>query len=206
MTTVQKVKKVKKGKEEKKSELVDELVEELVEELKEELKEELVEELKEELKEGELTMKETFDRMILEHNNAIKRNKEAIVVLRGVYKKYTLDVKNARKRKKSEGPPKMNGISKPLVLRDELYDFLSVYGVKKGDEVPRTKVVAYVFRYIKENGLVNQEKKTEFFPDARLKKLLGPARDNVDENDESKGKFYSQMRMQKYFNQYYQKA
>jgi chromatin remodeling complex protein RSC6 len=151
------------------------------------------------------TMKEKFEKLISSHQENIKRSKESIVLLKESYKQYTYELKHSRRRKRVEGPQKMNGFSKPTELREELYDFLSVCGVSKGELVPRTRVTSLVHNYIKEKELGNKEKKIEFFPDKRLAKLLGPARDFVDKSDESLGKFYNKMRLQQYLSQYYPK-
>jgi chromatin remodeling complex protein RSC6 len=152
-----------------------------------------------------LTMKERFDRLILANQEDIKRKKEEIVLLKDGYKQYVYELKQSKKRKRSSGEQKMNGFSKPLVLVEELYDFLSVCGVERGEEVPRTRVTSCIHTYIKEKELGNKERKIEFFPDERLGKLLGPARDLVDETDPSKGVFYNKMRLQQYLSQYYPK-
>jgi hypothetical protein len=208
-TTVVKTKKTKKRVQSETANVSSELLSEKVSEtpketLKETLKEKVEEKVEETLEKKE-TMKERFEKLILEHQDNIKRSKETIVLLKETYKQYTYELKHSRRRKRALGPQKMNGFSKPTVLRDELYDFLSVCGVSKGEEIPRTRVTSLVHNYIKEKELGNKEKKIEFFPDERLAKLLGPARDFVDTSDESLGKFYNKMRLQQYLSQYYPK-
>lgn len=151
------------------------------------------------------SLKEKFDRLIEARQAEIRRNKEEILLLKGAYKQYTAELKQSKRRRKVEGPPKMNGFSKPTELHAKLYDFLSVCGVNKGDLVPRTKVTSCLHQYIKDNNLGNTENKKEFNPDVKLKKLLGPPLDRVDLEDESKGFFYSKMGLQKYISQYYPK-
>jgi chromatin remodeling complex protein RSC6 len=155
--------------------------------------------------EPEESMKEKFERLIEYRQLEIRRHKEEILYIKSAYKQYTAELKKTKRRRKVEGPPKMNGFSKPTELHSELYEFLKVCGIKKGELVPRTKVTSCIHKYIKDNSLGHKENKKEFVPDKRLKKLLGAPLDRVDPEDESKGFFYSKMGLQKYINQYYPK-
>lgn len=82
--------------------------------------------------EPEESMKEKFERLIEYRQLEIRRHKEEILYIKSAYKQYTAELKKTKRRRKVEGPPKMNGFSKPTELHSELYEFLKVCGIKKG--------------------------------------------------------------------------
>lgn len=157
-----------------------------------------------------LTIKERFESLIERKKADRQRLQDEIQELRQLCKDHILEVKTAskKKQKKRENaePRQPSGFAKPQKLDSRLYDFLEDLGVKRGEEVARTRVTTLIHDYIKQNNLKNPEFKQEFFPDNKLKKLLGEPLQWKDAKDHTKGKMYGTMGVQVYMKPYFPKA
>ena len=146
----------------------------------------------------EVSVKDQLDALIALRNEDIRRLREEINGLKRLCKQYTTERKNATKRRKRpvdpNAPKRQSGFAKPSIVSDAMYKFL---GVEKGSLISRTDVTKKIFSYISDNNLKNPEAKREFFPDKKLKALLGEPLQFRD-NDETKGKMYSTMGVQTY--------
>jgi chromatin remodeling complex protein RSC6 len=102
--------------------------------------------------------------------------KQEVLDLKALIKAYDTEVKETNKKKKVKRPVNVNrvpsGIAKPTLVSNEMYTFLSPYGVKKNELVPKTTAFKYITTYIKEKNLQNPLCKTEFIPDKTLDKLF----------------------------------
>lgn len=94
--------------------------------------------------------------------------------------------KKEKKEANASGKPKtLNGFAKPVLVSDDLYNFLAQFGVEKGTLVSRTDVVQFFTRYIKgenpqKTSLQDQNFKREFVPDSTLQALLTESTDLRD--------------------------
>lgn len=136
----------------------------------------------------------------------INQLKSEVVELKALLKLHETEVKVALKtkkaRRKTDTPRKPSGFSAPSVVSDEMYAFLSKFGVDKTQPIARTEVTKYIHRYIKENNLQNAEHKREINPDKTLQTLLGaPQEDSVSGN----GKCYNFLRLQSYMSKHFPK-
>lgn len=66
-------------------------------------------------------------------------------------------------------PRAMSGFSKPLLVSDEIMEFL---GKPIGTPVLRAEIATAIAVYAKANGLISPENKRKFFPDAKMRALL----------------------------------
>lgn len=143
------------------------------------------------------SMKSRFEKMIKSKQELITQLKQEIGELRKMQRDHELALKDASKRSKKKrvrddtNPRKPSGFASPVVVSDELYDFLGQYGVKKGDPIARTDVTRYISTYIKEHNLQNPEARREILPDATLQKLFGPATEHRDPNDPTSPKVFT---------------
>ncbi len=138
---------------------------------------------------------ERFDKMIELKQTLINTIKEEIQELKHLKKEHELLMKKKNKKKRVVDPNNPTGFAKPLELSDEMYSFLSQYGVTKGQLVSRTDVSKYIYQYIKENDLQNKDNKKEFVPDTKLEGILG-------KND---GEVYNYLGVQKYTSKHFKK-
>lgn len=90
------------------------------------------------------------------------------------FKKLASSFIDFSKKKLEKKPRKPSGFQLPVLISDELCDFLSI---ERGSMLPRTHVTKYIIKYISENNLINPEKKTQIMPNEQLLQLLG---NNVD--------------------------
>lgn len=74
-----------------------------------------------------------------------------------------------KQRDPNAPPPKPSGITMPLAVSAEILKF---FGKPEGSLLSRTEVSGLIFEYVKANGLVDADKKSEWHPDAPLRKLL----------------------------------
>ena len=162
--------------------------------------------------EPELPMKQRFDKLIKAKQDLLLELKKEIQELRKMQKDHEHLLKDALKKKKKvrrEGdntkPKKVSGFATPIVVSDELYEFLEEYNVKKTDLVARTDVTRYITRYIKEKDLQNPERRREILPDAKLLKLLGPALTQRDPSDPDSPLVYSYLKLQIYLSKHFPK-
>lgn len=78
--------------------------------------------------------------------------------------------KYIKKETKPKKPRKKSGFALPVVISDDLCEFMNL---ERGSKVARTQVTQYLSTYIKDNNLINPENKKIIIPDAKLTKLLG---------------------------------
>lgn len=91
-------------------------------------------------------------------------------------------------------PPKPSGFLKPVSLSKELEEFL---GLETGTKMARTEVTKRIADYIREHDLKNLENPRQFYPDEKLKELLGdPVYPIVKDNPDELG--YTYFNLQKY--------
>lgn len=86
------------------------------------------------------------------------------------FKKFASSFIDFSIKKLEKKPRKPSGFQLPVLISDELCNFLSV---EKGSMISRTEVTKYIIKYISDNKLINPEKKTQIIPDEKLTQLLG---------------------------------
>jgi chromatin remodeling complex protein RSC6 len=164
-----------------------------------------------EVVEGE-TMRQRFDKLIKSKLDLMAELKREVQELRKMQRDHEHALKDASKKSKKKksqrdesNPRKPSGFASPVVVSDELYGFLSQFGVKSGDPIARTDVTKYITTYIKEKDLQNPEYRREIIPDATLKKLFGEPLERKNPEDESSPLVYTYLRLQKYLSPHFPK-
>jgi hypothetical protein len=154
-------------------------------------------------------LRDQFEELIRTRNEDIRRLRDEIAGLKRMSKQYVVERKNATKRRKRpvdpNAPKRLSGFAKPSLVSDACYKFLAPMGVEKGSLISRTAVTKHIHEYINKNNLKNPESGREFFPDKKLKALLGEPVQFKDKEDESKGKMYATMGVQTYIKSHFQK-
>ena len=158
------------------------------------------------------SMKQRFEAMIKAKQNLMNDLKREIQELRKMQRDHEHAVKEASKKSKKKKshsddstPRKPSGFASPVIVSDDLYSFLSQFGVKKSDPIARTDVTRYITNYIKEKDLQNPEHRREIIPDAALKKLFGPAIEPKDPNDANSPLVYTYLKLQRYLSPHFPK-
>lgn len=158
------------------------------------------------------TMKQRFEALIKSKQSFINDVKREIQDLRKMQRDHELAIKEASKRSKRKrvisedsANRKPSGFASPVVVSDDLYSFLSQFGIKKGDPIARTDVTKYITNYIKEKDLQNPDHRREIVPDAALKKLFGPAIEPKDPNDANSPLVYTYLKLQRYLSPHFPK-
>ena len=158
------------------------------------------------------SMKQRFERLIKSKQDLMNELKREVQELRKMQRDHEHAIKEASKkskRKKSKrdeaNPRKPSGFASPVVVSDDLYSFLSQFGVKKEDPIARTDVTRHITSYIKEHDLQNPEHRREIIPDAALKKLFGPAIEPKDPNDPKSPLVYTYLKLQRYLSPHFPK-
>lgn len=158
------------------------------------------------------SMKQRFERLIKSKQDLMTELKREIQELRKMQRDHEHAIKEASKkskRKKSQrddaNPRKPSGFASPVVVSDDLYSFLSQFGVKKEDPIARTDVTRHITSYIKEHDLQNPEHRREIIPDAALFKLFGPAIEPKDPNDPKSPLVYTYLKLQRYLSPHFPK-
>lgn len=108
------------------------------------------------------------------------------------FKKFAISFIDFSKKTLEKKPRKPSGFQLPVLISDELCDFLTI---ERGSMLPRTEVTKYLIKYISENNLINPEKKTHIIPDEKLLNVLG---NDVDLPN------LTRFTMQKYMNCHFQ--
>lgn len=98
-----------------------------------------------------------------------------------------------------------SGFAAPMRISNELYQFLSPFGVKKDDLIARTTVTSYINKYIKSKDLQNPNFRREIIPDDTLLNLFG-IENLKDSIDPSSPKVYSYLKLQSYLSKHFQKS
>lgn len=158
------------------------------------------------------SMRQRFERLIKAKQDLMSDLKREVQELRKMQRDHELALKEASKKSKKKkaprddsNPRKPSGFASPVVVSDDLYDFLAQYGVQKGDPVARTDVTRFITSYIKEHDLQNPEHRREIVPDATLSKLFGPALEPKDPNDENSTRVYTYLKLQRYLSAHFPK-
>jgi len=156
-------------------------------------------------------MKQRFERLIKSKQDLMLELKREVQELKKMQRDHELALKEASKRSRKKrvrdenSTRKPSGFASPVVVSDELYSFLTNFGINKGDPIARTDVTRYVTTYIKDNDLQNHENRREIVPDAVLHKLFGPAMEHKDPNDASSPLVYTYLKLQRYLSQHFPK-
>ena len=84
------------------------------------------------------------------------------------------ELKNVKKKKKSDGSNKTNkepsGFNKPALVPDEFCE--QPWGCDKGQLIPRTQLTKMVYDYIKDNNLQDPADRRIIHPDSNVKNLF----------------------------------
>ena len=112
------------------------------------------------------TMSEQFDSVIDKLNENISSMKLLLAEVKQLKKDASKSMKT-KKEKKEKDPNKPAPFTKPVVISDELRNFLN-----QEDDISRTEVTKKMYKYIKENNLQNPDMKREFIVDDKLAKLF----------------------------------
>lgn len=158
------------------------------------------------------SIRQRFEALIKSKQDIISQLKTELADLRKLQRDHETTVKELSKKSKKKVrraddgvPRKPSGFASPVTVSDDLYAFLSQFGVKKGTPIARTDVTRYVTSYIKQNNLQNPEHRREIVPDAALKKLFGPASEPRDADNPSAGNMYTYLKMQRYISHHFPK-
>ena len=158
------------------------------------------------------SMRQRFERLIKAKQDLINDLKREMQELKKMQRDHEHAIKDASKKMKKKKvvrddgtPRKPSGFASPVVVSDDLYGFLSQFGVKKGDMIARTDVTRHVTNYIKEKDLQNPEHRREIIPDAALKKLFGPAIEPKDPNNPNSPLVYTYLKLQRYLSPHFPK-
>lgn len=158
------------------------------------------------------TMRERFETLIVSKQQTISSLRSEIQELRRMMKDHESMLKTASKTSRGrrvrdpDAPKKKpSGFASPVVVSDQLYSFLSKYGVKRGEPVARTTVTKYITQYIREHSLQNPEYKREIVPDSTLKKLFGSPLEHKVADDPKSPMIYTYLKLQKYLTSHFPK-
>jgi chromatin remodeling complex protein RSC6 len=158
------------------------------------------------------SMRERFDKLIKSKLDLMAELKKEVQELRKMQRDHEHALKDAAKKSKKKksmrdenNPRKPSGFASPVVVSDELYNFLTQFGVKKSEPIARTDVTKYITTYIKEKDLQNPEYRREIIPDATLKKLFGEPQERKNQDDENSPLVYTYLRLQKYLSPHFPK-
>jgi chromatin remodeling complex protein RSC6 len=158
------------------------------------------------------SMRERFDKLIKSKLDLMAELKKEVQELRKMQRDHEHALKDAAKKSKKKksmrdenNPRKPSGFASPVVVSDELYNFLTQFGVKKSEPIARTDVTKYITTYIKEKDLQNPEYRREILPDATLKKLFGEPQERKNQDDENSPLVYTYLRLQKYLSPHFPK-
>lgn len=110
-------------------------------------------------------------------------------------KKLSITIKKDSKKKHKKvksNVSKNHGFGAPALISEDLAGFL---GLPLGSKLKRPEVTSLISKYANEHGLKNPDNKTIFLPDAKLKKVFGPAIWPLKKSDENG---YDIFNLQKY--------
>ncbi len=116
------------------------------------------------------------DEEFLEVANTIQSLKTTISLLSKQLKTLEKNVKKNEKKlqkkankKKTNNQSKKSGFASPLMISEELREFM---GLDPDKKIPRTEVTKYLINYIKEHNLQDSVQKQQINPDSTLQELL----------------------------------
>lgn len=157
------------------------------------------------------SMKQRFEKLIKSKQDLMNELKREVQELKKMQRDHENLIKEAskrqkRKRQRTDGTPrKPSGFASPVVVSDDLYNFLTQFGIKKGDPIARTDVTKHITTYIKDKDLQNPEHRREIVPDETLFKLFGPANEQKDPNDPKSPLVYTYLKLQRYLSPHFPK-
>lgn len=106
--------------------------------------------------------------------NMLELTRELKVVKKELDKTHGKEIKNCKKKKKSDPNVKSNkepsGFNKPALVPNEFCK--QPWGCAVGDMIPRTQLTKMVYDYIKDNELQNPDDKRIIHPDSNVKELF----------------------------------
>lgn len=109
------------------------------------------------------------------------------------------ELKSKKKRKmKKDGVVSEHGFNASVKISDELAEFLEL---EKGSKLRRPQVTSLISKYSDKYGLKESTNKSIFNPDAKLKKILGPAIYPLTKGSEVNG--YGIFNLQKYLSRHF---
>lgn len=158
-----------------------------------------------------VTIRQRLDVLIKSRMTSLNEIKAEILELKKLQKDYDLELKNASKKQKKKKTSedgvkrKPSGFASPVVVSEELYSFLSKYGIKSGDPIARTDVTRYITTYISENNLQNPLFRREIIPDETLKSLFGEPIELKDKTDSNSQLVYTYLQLQRYLSPHFPK-
>ena len=187
-------------------------------------------EAKSEVEEVKDAFKEKMNNLTESLNTTLSQTKENLVILKKLQKDFELLLKKKKlKGQKTRDFTKRNvasGFAGPVIVSDELYDFLIKTNavmkdqtyvpssqeeydnwrkipVKRGEPVARTDVTSHLSKYIKEHNLQNPQERREIVLDDNLKVIFSEPME-VSKSDPNK-KVYTYLRLQKYISHHFPK-
>jgi len=86
------------------------------------------------------------------------------------FKKFANSFIDFSKKQLEKKPRQPSGFQLPVLLSNDLCDFLEI---EHNSKMPRTEVTKLLIQYVSDHSLINPEKKTQIIPDEKLLKLLG---------------------------------
>jgi chromatin remodeling complex protein RSC6 len=86
------------------------------------------------------------------------------------FKKFANSFIDFSKKQLEKKPRQPSGFQLPVLLSNDLCEFLEI---EYHSKMPRTEVTKRIINYISEHQLINPEKKTQIIPNEKLLKLLG---------------------------------
>ena len=158
-----------------------------------------------------VSVKLRLETMVKSKQDSLVSIKQDISELKKLMKDLDQELKNAskknKKRKTNEDGSvivrKPSGFASPVLVSDQLYDFLSIYGIKKSDPIARTDVTRYITTYIKENNLQNPKYRREIIADDKLRSILGEPFELKDKTNKDSEKVYTYLQLQKYLSHHF---
>lgn len=162
---------------------------------------------------NDANIRQRLEALIKSRQDLMNELKKEIAELKKIQKDHDLEVKNAAKKSKkkkssddSTSTRKPSGFASPVVVSDKLYEFLSRFGVEKGQPIARTDVTRHITNYISENKLQNPEFRREIMPDSVLKGLFGEPFEHKVKGDSSSPLVYTYLQLQKYLSPHFPKS
>lgn len=131
-------------------------------------------------------LREIVNSTIKDLNEKLKTFKtiESVIKKLGTSIKKELKSSKKKKTRKNSNISSEHGFNAPVKISDELADFLQV---DRGTKLRRPEVTSLISKYANENNLKDEKNRGIFKPDAKLKKLLGPAVHPLKKKSEVKG-------------------
>jgi chromatin remodeling complex protein RSC6 len=139
-------------------------------------------------------------------NDNVKQIKENLAIFKTIdheLKKLSVTAKKFMKKKEKKLNSRKNvnnGFNALVKISDELADFLNL---PHGSEIRPPQVSSLISKYANENNLKDQSNKAIYLCDAKMLKLLGPAKYPVKKSDPSLGMGVSIFNLNSYLKQHF---